>query len=126
MLLKLTPLLNKMKVLRIALYVLLTLLASPWVINHWCALGSWPIEFAIVLVVLGYPLVLQWYSKERYSWKLVIAAPFVSLAVTLTYFLWLHSKSFPRQFLNHSAIESVDRMKAIKQKLTPRGPSHTQ
>lgn len=106
-----------MNVLRIALYVLLTLLASPMVIDHGCALGSWPIESAIVLVLLGYPLVINRNNQERYSWKRVIAAPFLSLAITLAYFTWLHSEFFPRQFLNRSAIVSIDRMKAIKQNL---------
>ena len=93
-----------MRFIRCAIAVVLGLLLSPAAITHNCGLRSSILEIPIIIIsgsVL--PLFVLRQQGGRRSWLLVLLSPIVALAITLGYFSFLHSSSFPDRLLDQSA-----------------------
>lgn len=88
-----------MNLLRYILFVLLTVVSLFSTLCHNCSLKSWPIELLILLCLLGYLFVLNRKKERRIVWWNVILAPILGLALGFIYVAWLHSDSFPSNFL---------------------------
>jgi hypothetical protein len=102
------------------LAALLVTIGSPLVMWHGCGLGSWPLEWSLVLVCCAGAFAIARSCKKKWSKvSAVIAAPALSFAITYGYQEWLHSESFPTVLLDQAGKDWHQRSHRGKEPIQP-------